>query len=45
VLEVFAEGGPKWGPGIEVDVVVRLRDAAGKSWYLKARRQPIHRTD
>jgi hypothetical protein len=45
VLEVFAEGGPKWGPGIEVDVVVRLRAAAGKSWYLKALRQPIHRTD
>jgi hypothetical protein len=45
VLEVFAEGGPKWGPGIEVDVVVRLRAAGGKSWYLKARRQSIQRTD
>ena len=45
VLEVFAEGGPKWGPGIAVDVVVRLRDGAGRSWYLKARGQLIQRTD
>jgi hypothetical protein len=44
-LRVFAEGGPKWGPGIEVDVVVRLRDAADRAWYLRAREQMIHRTD
>jgi len=44
-LEVYAEGGPKWGPGIEVDVVVRLRDAADRAWYLRAREQMIHRTD
>ena len=44
-LEVGAEGGPKWGPGIEVDVVVRLRDAADRAWYLRARQQLIHRTD
>jgi hypothetical protein len=44
-LEVSAEGGPKWGPGIEVDVVVRLRDAAGRASYLRARKQMIHRTD
>jgi hypothetical protein len=44
-LEVSAAGGPKWGPGIEVDVVVRLRDAGGAAWYLRARRQLIHRTD
>jgi hypothetical protein len=44
-LRVFADGGPKWGPGIEVDVVVRLRAAAGAAWYLRARRQVIQRTD
>jgi hypothetical protein len=44
-LEVGAEGGPKWGPGIEVDVVVRLRDAAGSARYLRARKQLIQRTD
>jgi hypothetical protein len=44
-LEVSAEGGPKWGPGIEVDVVVRLRDTGDRTWYLRARRQMIQRTD
>ena len=44
-LEVGADGGPKWGPGIEVDVVVRLRDVAGSAWYLRARKQSIQRTD
>lgn len=44
-LEVSAEGGPKWGPGIEVDVVVRLRDAAGSAWYLRAQKQMIRRTE
>jgi hypothetical protein len=44
-LDVGADGGPKWGPGIEVDVVVRLRDAVGSAWYLRARKQLILRTD
>ena len=44
-LEVSAEGGPKWGPGIEVDVVVRLRDATGRASYLRARKQIIYRAD
>jgi len=44
-FEVVARDGPKWGPGIEVDVVVRLRDAAGHSILLQARAQLIHRTD
>jgi len=44
-LEVGAQGGPKWGPGIEVDVVVRLRGVAGAAGYLRARDQLIHRTD
>lgn len=44
-FEVAARNGPKWGPGIEVDVVVRLRDAAGQILLLQARAQLIHRTD
>jgi hypothetical protein len=44
-LDVSAEGGPRWGPGIEVDVVVRLRDAAGAAWYLGVKGQTIQRTE
>jgi hypothetical protein len=44
-FEVVARGGPKWGPGIEVDVVVRLRDEAGQYVLLQARAQLIQRTD
>jgi hypothetical protein len=44
-LRVYAGGGPNWGPGLDVDVVVRLRDAGGGSWYVAARRQLIRRTD
>jgi hypothetical protein len=44
-FDVVAREGPKWGPGIDVDVVVGLRDAAGHRVLLQARRQPIHRTD
>jgi hypothetical protein len=40
-----ARDGPKWGPGIEVDVVIRLRDAAGRHVLLQAREQLVHRTD
>lgn len=36
--------GPKWGPGISVDVVVRL-ERGGESWLLRAADQPIKRTD
>lgn len=43
--EVVAREGPKWGPGVSVDVVVRLRDAAGATWLLRAPNQPILRTD
>ena len=36
--------GPKWGPGVNVDVVVRL--ARGKeTWLLRAEGLPITRTD
>ena len=44
-FEVVAREGPKWGPGIEVDVVVRLRDAAGQRALVQARRQLVRRTD
>jgi hypothetical protein len=39
-----ADGGPKWGPGIEVDVVVELRTSIGEKYYLTARNQPIEAT-
>jgi len=43
-LETAVRGGPKWGPGIKVDVVARLRQ--GKKTYLvKATGIEIKRTD
>ena len=44
VLEVVARNGPQWGPGVTVDVVLRLRHA-GTTLLLKAPAQQIHRTD
>ena len=44
-FQVVARNGPKWGPGVEVDVVVRLRDAAGHGVLLQAPGQLIGRTD
>jgi hypothetical protein len=41
VYEVIARDGPKWGPGISVEVVVRLRDAAARSYLLRAPKQMI----
>jgi hypothetical protein len=46
VLEKVGRGGPKWGPGISVDVVVKVIDLkSGKDYLLKASNQSIHRTD
>lgn len=43
-LAVHLAGGPKWGPGINVDVVVRL--ARGQEvWLLRAAGVPVKRTD
>ena len=43
--EVVGRDGPKWGPGITVDVIVRVRDAqAGASRLLRAADQPIRMT-
>ena len=44
-FEVVARDGPKWGPGIQVDVVVRLHDSAGHDVLLRAPNQWINRTD
>ena len=43
-IEVVGRDGPRWGPGITVDVVVRLRGPGGASTLLRAAAQPIHRT-
>jgi hypothetical protein len=44
-LEKVGGGGPKWEPGISVDVVVRIIDLkSGRSYLLKASNQAIHRT-
>jgi hypothetical protein len=42
--EVVARGGPTWGPGVSVDVVIRLRHE-GRELRLRAADQPIRRTD
>jgi len=44
-LEKIARNGPKWGPGIQVDVVVRVIDGENNTYLLKASNQWIHRTD
>jgi len=44
-LKKVGGGGPKWEPGISVDVVVRIIDLkSGRSYLLKASNQAIHRT-
>jgi hypothetical protein len=43
-LEKIGRDGPKWEPGISVDVVVRIIDLkSGKSYLLKASNQDIHK--
>lgn len=41
VLEVVGRGGPEWGPNIDVDVVLQLRDAQGQTCLLQAKEQKI----
>ena len=43
--EVTIRDGPKWGPGVFVDVVVRLIDKAGRHHLLQAPKQYVQRTD
>jgi hypothetical protein len=42
--EVIVREGPKWGPDVEVDVIVRLRTADGATYLLSARNQRISGT-
>ena len=44
-LEYRAGGGPRWGPGFPVTVVIRVRDSAGRHYLLRAGNQFIQRTD
>lgn len=43
-LEKIARNGPKWGPGLQVEVVVKLV-YNNKDYLLRASKQPIWRTD
>lgn len=43
--EVVARGGPRWGPGVGVDVVVRIRELSGSTQLLRAAGQVIRRTE
>jgi len=42
--ETAVRGGPKWGPGIKVDVVARLKQGT-KTWLVRAAGVDIKRTD
>ena len=43
VYEVVGRDGPKWGPGVDVDVIVRITDGSRVS-FLRAANQPISAT-
>ena len=43
-IEKVAREGPGWEPGTAVDVIVRMADAKGKTYLLRARNQRIART-
>jgi hypothetical protein len=43
-LETAIRGGPKWGPGIKVDVVVRLKQGK-QTWLVRQAGVEIKRTD
>ena len=45
VCEATARDGPRWGPGVFVDVVVRLTDKEGRHYLLQAPKQYVNRTD
>jgi hypothetical protein len=45
-LEKVGRNGPKWGPGVHVDVVVNVIDLkSGKNYLLRAPNQDIYRTE
>lgn len=35
-LEKYARNGPKWGPSIYVDVIIKLRDSNNNTFFLRA---------
>lgn len=45
VCEITVRGGPKWGPGVYVDVVVRLTDSKGQHYFVQAPNQYVIRSD
>jgi len=45
-IEKYSNGGPKWGPGINVDVVAQIYDSLyDKIYYLKCKNVYVSRTD
>jgi len=44
IYELVARDGPKWGPGITVDVVVHLHDQSGHDALLRVAGRPINGT-
>jgi len=44
-LNKVARKGPKWGPGIKVDVVVRVIDGKNNTYLIRSSDRSIHRTD
>lgn len=42
--EVVVREGPKWGPGVDVDVIVRLTASNGATYLLSVRKQRIGAT-
>lgn len=44
ILEGVVRNGPYWGPHINVDVICEF-DYLGKTYFIQAKSQPIHRTD
>jgi len=45
VYELIVRDGPKWGPGVAVDVMIRLQDGSGRMVLLRAANQPIMRLE
>lgn len=43
--ETTIRNGPKWGPDVFVDVVVRLTDSEGQHYLLQAPKQSVNRSD
>jgi hypothetical protein len=45
VCETTVRDGPKWSPGVSIDVIVLLTDSAGKRYFLQAPKKYIGRSD